>query len=336
MAEPDARRGLPDEWPLVSETVAFEAVHELLWEQGLSDGLPMVPPTAERLAAMLAGHPEPERSLGFMPPLFGDLTIAAVAYNCVLAGCRPQELALVATAAAACLEPDFNLLGIATTTGSAAIGMIVHGPVVQRLGINASINCLGPGTRTNAAIGRALSLVLRNVGGARSESGDMATLGQPAKFGLCFGEYAETDIPRLHARRGIETGEDAVTVIGISGTAEILPSDGRDTPEAILETIAISMRAAFLTNGACKQPQLPEHIFVLPPELAGQIRAQGWDLPRIQRFLLEASAHEGAPIAACAEDIQPVVTGGPGVKMAHLPLWGGGSRSVTVRLDAQF
>ncbi|MEZ5851731.1 MAG: hypothetical protein R3D68_13895 [Hyphomicrobiaceae bacterium] len=332
MAEPDARRGLPDEWPLVSETAGFEAVQDELGALGLGDGLPLVPPTAQRLAAMLAGLAEPERSLGFMPPLFGDLTIAAVAYNCVLAGCRPEELALVTTAAVACLEPEFNLLGIATTTGSAAIGMIVHGPQVQRLGINASINCLGPGTRANAAIGRALSLVLRNIGGARSESGDMATVGQPAKFGLCFGEGVEGDIPWLHARRGIGANEDAITVIGISGTAEILPAEGRDSPEAILETMAISMRAAFLTNGARKQPALPEHLFILPPELAGQIRAQGWDLARIQAYLLDASAHDGQPIAAGADDIVPVVTGGPGVKMAHLPLWGGGSRSVTTRL----
>ena len=93
-----------------------------------------------------------------MPPMFGDITPDAIAYQCVIAGCRPAELPVVLAAAEAILEPDFNLLGIATTTGTACVALCVHGPIARKLGINAGTNCLGPGNRANASIGRALQL----------------------------------------------------------------------------------------------------------------------------------------------------------------------------------
>ncbi len=279
---------------------------------------------------MLGGVADPGQSHGFMPPLFGDLTTAAVAYQCVLAGCHQAELPIVLTAANACLEPEFNLLGLMTTTGSAAVATLVHGPVVERLGMNSSVNCLGPGNRANACIGRAVSLVLRNIGGARAGSGDMATAGQPGKYAFCFAEGDEGGVfPRLHVRRGFAANNDAVTVLGVSGTAEVLPADGRDTPEAILDPVATSMRTAFLVNGAAKQPDPPEQVFLLPPELAAQIAGHGWDMARICAYLFEASKADGRPITTSPVTILPIVTGGPGVKLVHLPLWGGGSRTVT-------
>ena len=117
--------------PLVTEALPFDDAQARLEAAGLGDGLPLVPPTERRLAAMLAGVAHPGDSRGAMPPLFGDLIPEDVAYQCVLAGCRPGAAPLVLTAAMACLEPDFNLLGIATTTGSAAVAMVVHGPIGQ-------------------------------------------------------------------------------------------------------------------------------------------------------------------------------------------------------------
>lgn len=326
--------GLPEDWPVLADSVALETAQDVLFDAGLSDGLPLIPPTHRRLTAMLDCVADPALSLGFIPPLFGDLTIAAVAYCCAIAGCAPTALPVVATAASATLEPEFNLLGLMTTTGAAAVATIVHGPAVQRLGMNASVNCLGPGNRANATIGRAMSLVLRNIGGAKENAGDMATAGQPGKYGFCFGEAADTDLAPLHVRRGLAARDDAVTVIGVSGTAEILPVEGRETPEAILDPIAASMRTAFQVNGALKQPEQPEHAFILPPELALQIRQAGWDLDRICAYLLEASRYEGRSIATSAAHIFPIITGGPGVKIAHFPSWGGGTRMVTRKLMA--
>lgn len=324
---------MDDGFPIFADGTAHEAVEAALAEAELSDGLPVVPPTADRMARMLAGVADPDRSLGFMAPMFGDVTARRLAWCAVAAGCRPAELPVVATAAVATLDDAFNLLGLMTTTGSAAVATLVHGPVVADVSMNAGVNCLGPGNRANAAIGRAVSLALRNIGGARPESGDMATVGQPGKYVFCFAEpVAGGPLAPLHVRRGQAAGTSAVTVLGLSGTAEVLPLDERDTPEAILEPMARSMATAFVANGAYRQPAQPEHPFILPPELAGQIAAKGWDLGRIQGFLYDRARHEGRPIVDGPEGFHPVVTGGPGVKMAHLPLWGGGTRMVTVPL----
>jgi hypothetical protein len=320
-------------FPVVGADMSFEDVQALLEAAELADGLPLVPPTQQRLAAMLAGVVEPDASLGFMPPLFGEVTPRAVAYNCVLAGCRPTELSVVIAAVVACLEPELNLLGLMTTTGSAAVATVVHGPIVEQLGLNISINCLGPGNRANATIGRAVSLCLRNIGGARAGSGDMATCGQPGKYTFCFAEPTEGPFPALHVRRGVAPGTSAVTVMGVSGTAEVLPlrdGEGGDAgADAILDALAIIMRAAVETTGASRQPEAPQQVFILPLELAQRLAMAGIDLDAMQRQLYEAGRRDGARIAEDPCEIFPIVTGGPGVKMAYLPLWGGGSRMVT-------
>ena len=310
--------------PVFPETVAWEEAQSALEEQGLSDGLPLVPPTEARLAAMLAGVDAPEKSHGQMPPLFGDLTAAAVAYNCVLAGCAPGAVALVLTVAKACLQAHFNLLGVLTTTGTPTVVSIVHGPLAENLGMNAGTNLLGPGNRANATLGRAIALVTRNVAGARAGIGDMATMGQPGKYGFCFPEGVDGTFPSLPVRRGFATDANAVTVLGVSGTVEVLPLGGGETPESILDPIADAMATTREVASAGRLRDLGEQFFLLPPELARQIAKKGWDLARIRSYL----AAKG-DLARSAEDIHPIVTGGPGVKMTHLPIWAGGSQSVT-------
>ena len=310
--------------PIFDEAVPWEEAQAILAEQNLGDGLPLVSPTKARLAAMLDGVAAPNKSYGQMVPLFGDLTTAAVAYNCVLAGCAPAALPIVLTAAEACLEPDFNLLGILTTTGTPAVVTIVHGPVVESLGMNAGTNLLGPGNRANATLGRAMALVMLNIAGARAGIGDMATMGQPGKYGFCFPEGGDGTLPTLPMRRGLDAGASAVTVLGVSGTVEVLPAGGGDTPEAILEPMATTMAATRAVASAGRLRALGEQFFLLPPELAHQIAKNGWDLGRIQTYL------SGFPdLVRDAEDVHPIVTGGPGVKMTHLPIWAGGSQSVT-------
>lgn len=330
-----------DTLPMFEEATAWEEAQAALEAEGLGDGLPLVPPTRRRLERMLTDVAAPDRSYGEMPPLFGELTAAAVAYNCVLAGAGPAALPVVLAAATACLEPDFNLLGILTTTGTTAVAMVVHGATARALGIGAGTNCLGPGNRANATIGRALALVLRNVGGARPEIGDMATMGQPGKYTFCFGESDAAIFPSLPARRGVDEG--AVTVLGVSGTAEVLPLDGGDSPEAILRPAATAMQAAIAVSGAARKPVRGEQVLLLPPELAEQVVRFGWDLPRIQRYLFEAPAISATgdavaaalPPAQTPEDIHVIVTGGPGIKMTYLPLWAGGTRTITRPVPGQ-
>jgi len=317
-------------WPVVSETTAWEAAQQILADAELSDGLPLVPPTERRLQAMVGVVGDRGASRGMMPPMFGDITPETVAYQCVIAGAVPAELPVVLTAAQAILEPEFNLLGIATTTGSACVALCVHGPIARKLGVNAGTNCLGPGTRANACIGRALQLCLRNIGGARSETGDMATMGQPGKFTLCFGERTDGPFPTLTERHGFGRDVDAITVMGISGTAEVLPGDGEGaTPEAILEPIVAGMRAEIVMSSQSRKNERGEQVFLLPLELAQKIaRHDAWDIKRIQQYVFD----RGEGVASAPEAIHPIVTGGAGYKMAYLPIWGGGSQTVMRKL----
>jgi hypothetical protein len=314
-------------WPVVEESAGWEAVQQILTEAELSDGLPLVPPTQRRLEAMVAGVANRAESRGMLPPMFGELTPEAVAYQCVIAGALPKELPVVLAAAEAILEPDFNILGIATTTGTACVALCVHGPIARTLGVNAGTNCLGPGNRANAGIGRALQLVIRNIGGARSDTGDMATMGQPGKYTFCFAERNDGPFPTLTARRGLGGDASAFTVMGVSGTAEVLPGDGEGaTPEAILSPIATAMRAAIVMSGVSRKNERGEQVFLLPLEMAEKIvRHDGWDLGRVQRYLFD----EGQGVARSPDAIHPIVTGGAGYKMSYLPIWGGGSQTVT-------
>ena len=314
-------------WPVVEESAGWEAAQQILTDAELSDGLPLVPPTQRRLEAMVAGVANRAEPRGMLPPMFGELTPEAVAYQCVIAGALPKELPVVLAAAEALMEPDFNILGIATTTGTACVALCVHGPLARSLGINAGTNCLGPGNRANASIGRALQLVIRNIGGARPEVGDMATMGQPGKYTLCFAERNDGPFPTLTARRGLGGDASAITVMGVSGTAEVLPGDGEGaTPEAILSPIATAMQAAIVMSGMGRKNQRGEQVFLLPLEMAEKIvRHDGWDLARVQQYLFD----EGQDVASAPDTIHPIVTGGAGYKMSYLPIWGGGSQTVT-------
>jgi hypothetical protein len=314
-------------WPVVDEGTGFEAVQQLLSDAELSDGLPLVPPTRRRLDAMVAGVKDRGQSRGLMPPMFGDVTPESIAYQCVIAGCRAAELPVVLAAAEAILDPDFNLLGVATTTGTACVALCVHGPIARTLGINAGTNCLGPGNRANACIGRALQLTIRNVGGARSDTGDMATMGQPGKYTFCFAERQDGPFPTLTQRRGLGSDASAITVMGISGTSEVLPGDGEGaTPEAILSPIVTAMRAAIVMSSMSRRNERGEQVVLLPLEMAQKIvRHDGWDLLRVQRYMFD----EGQGVARAPDAIHPIVTGGAGYKMSYLPIWGGGSQTVT-------
>lgn len=326
------------DWPVFDAHVSWNDAQDALEKAGLSDGQPLVPPTMNRLTAMLDGVSDPVGSHGHMPPLFRELNSAVVAYNCVLAGCTPGAVSVVLTASIACLDPSFNLLGLATTTGAPAVATIVHGPVAEALGMNGGVNCLAPGNRANATLGRAISLVLRNVAGMCTGAADMATMGQPGKYGFCFPESNDTTFSPFHARRGFDRRDSAVTVLGVSGTAEVLPSvetGNWDAPEVVLNPVALMMRATLVAGGGARKSEGSEQVLLLPPELAVLMVQRSWTIDTIQKYLCsDAPTFDGTPIADSPDDIHVIVTGGAGVKMTVLPLWGGGTRAVTRQLVA--
>jgi hypothetical protein len=305
--------------PVFPDDSAWDRAQAELLDAALIDGLPAVLPTETRLAAMLNGR-DPGESLGYMPPLFGELTNQAIAYCCVLAGCRPAEFPVVREAALATLEDEFNLLGIQTTTGTPTAAVMVGGPIAATLGMNAGTNCLGPGNRANACIGRALRLVLTNIGGARPLIGDMATMGQPAKYGMAFAEGSHALAPG--------PTESRVTVIGLSGTMEVLPEQGASTPEMVLRPALVAMRGARIAAAAGRQKPPGEQFLLMPPEMADILSGAGWTLADAQAFLHRESGTDW-PIVRSPADIRIVMTGGAGVKMTCLVPWGGGTYAVT-------
>lgn len=338
---------MPQDWagfPVFEEDIAWECAQAALLEAQLGDGLPQVTPTPARLQAMIAGREHFTDVHGHMQPLFGELRLDAVAYQCVLAGCRPEELPIVWSAAKACIDERFNLLGLLTTTGTPAIALILHGPITERLAFNASSNCLGPGNRANACVGRALSLVLFNIAGAKPGVGDMATMGQPGKYGFCLAEGQHRLVDSLSVRRGLAADCDALTIIGVSGTAEVLPVGGASRPEDVLDPVALSMRTAPTVSGAGRDRDPGEQLFLLPPEMADRIDAAGWNLPAVQQYLYDhielaaigssKPASTTSPRAAASPgDIHPIITGGPGVKMTYIPSWSGGTWSITAPIE---
>lgn len=207
-------------------------------DQGWGDGLPMIPPTAERVAAMLDGVDDPLRERGEIPPRGGIVTPEAVAANAVMAGCRPGVVPLLLAAVDALLDPALNLQGLQSTTNPAGPMVIVNGPVRRRLGIAAGGNALAGGNPANLTIGRALQLVLRNIGGAVPPI-DQSVLGSPTKRGLVLGENEEeSPFEPLHRRRGLRGGS-AVTVLHVESLVNV-PAPYRE-PDAIVRMMAHAM-----------------------------------------------------------------------------------------------
>lgn len=324
----------------VPDGTPVEEATDALLARGIGDGLPVVPPTRERWERMLGGVAEPDAVLGAVPPLWGELTASAVAYYCVLAGCRPGALPVVLAAARACLEPAFNLLGVATTTGTAAVAVVVHGPLLRDLGLTTGTNLLGPGNRANATLGRALALTLTGIGGVVPGVTTMATTGQPGRYTFCLAESDDAPYPRLAERRGVGAGEDAVTVMAVGGTAEVLPRDKLPAPDDILQPLAELLCGAALAAGDPARMAGAEQSIVLPPEVAARLAGA---LPRLEAVqqqlfsrgnaaLCARTSRAGLRVAVDPEAIAPILAGGPGVKMLHLPGWIGASRAVTHRV----
>lgn len=333
-------------FPLFEPTTDWESGNQILYDKGLTDGLPVALPTTERLEGMLEQISDTEKSYGKVPPGMREANPANIAYHAVMAGCRPEEFPVVLTAVAAALDPAFNLMGIQTTTGTPTTAVVMHGPVVEQLGANSGANCLGPGNRVNACIGRAVRLALTNLGMAYPGTIDMATMGQPGKYTFCFAETPETSfVPPLHVRKGLSLDQGAVTLLGVSGTVEIY--DTSQQADATLETLVKSIQIP----GNVPLAHPIEHmgsgeLFILmPPEIIDLLSASGWTLTRLQQYIFdhgtvpkaafsekvqEMIEETSVPIAKSPQHIYPIITGGIGIKITFLQMWPGGTESITI------
>ena len=273
---------------------------EACFDRGWTDGLPVVPPTDARILRMLHGtRLAPDTVVGRMPPDLVPLTVEKVAINAVMAGCRPEYMPVLLTAIEAALEPVFTLHGIVCTTCFSSPVIVVNGPVVKRIGMNGGINALGQGNRANATIGRALNLIIRNVGGGRPGELDRSTIGGPGKYTFCFAE--NEDDPRwqpLAQARGIAPGRSAVTLFQGDGIQGFVDWKSR-TPEELSRSLAMSLAAV----GHPKLCEFFNAILVLSPEHHAIFADAGWDRARIEATLHANLRRPGAAVVAGAHGV---------------------------------
>ena len=316
---------------------------EMLFARGWTDGLPVVFPTAEKVAAMVAAAGRNATDLiGPIPPRWRQATIEKIAINAVLAGCRPEYFPVVLAAIDALLDNDCQLYGIQTATNTTAPLLIVNGPIAKEIDINARGNVFGQGARANATIGRAVQLVFRNIGGDIAGETDMATHGQAGKFTACIAE-AEDDSPwtPFHVDAGFAVDDSTVTVIGASAPHNIF-TYGCETGQDVLEhfigaTLGLGHNNIIFPTGP---------LFVVSPEHAATMARDGIGKKEIQNAVFERAriplarfakrsvvglhhrrarwfAEVGDPnhigIADRAEDISIVVAGGAGIHSLFVP-----------------
>ena len=266
------------------EIAPLEDEIEACYARGWSDGLPLVPPTEIRVHRMLQGTPRsPDEIVGTIPPDGIACTIEKVAINAVMAGCKPEYMPVVLAAVeAACLE-EFCMHGLLCTTYFSSPVVIVSGPVAQAIGMNSGINALGQGNRANATIGRALQLIIRNVGGGRPGEIDRATLGNPGKYTFCFAEnLANTTWPSLSQERGFAEGSSTVTLFAGDGVQGVVDQLSR-TPESLAQSLAMSLRTVAHYKLACAA----DAFLVISPEHSRVFENAGWSKTHVKEAILE-------------------------------------------------
>lgn len=260
------------------EVAALEDEAEVPYRRGWTDGLPVIPPTPERVLRMLAGTDrDPQEVVATVPPDMARCTVEKVAVNAVMAGCLPEYLPVVLAAVEAACTPEFNLHALVATTWAAGPVVIVNGPLAGRLGMNSGMNVLGQGNRANASIGRALQLVVRNVGGGRPGEIDRATLGGPGKFTFCFAEdEAGSPWEPLSVARGFPPGVSTVTLFAGESPRGVIDQLSRE-PESLARSYAACLR----TVAHPKQLPIWDAILVVSPEHGRVFRQAGWSRARL-------------------------------------------------------
>jgi hypothetical protein len=325
----------------------FAHANQYLETQGWTDGLPVIPPTEALVTEMLRRTTRaPDEPLGRMEPLQGTVTVEKVAANAVMAGCRPEYFPVVLASVRAILQPDFHVGSTSCTTGGSAPLIVVNGPIAPRLGISGGTACFGGNIKANVTIGRAVRLVMRNLGGAKPDGMEKSTQAWPGKISCCFAENeARSPWEPWHVERGYAAESSTVTVVAVRGLYGV--TEGvQTTGEGVLETLVASMR--YVGSPIYHQMHLGiPVIVVLCPEHAQEIARAGFDRRRVRAYIHEHArlpvreirdrgyyapeAWKGVvddsdpdarvPIVASPEQIWLVVAGGDGRHSAWMPAW---------------
>jgi hypothetical protein len=325
---------------------------EFCFQQGWTDGLPVVPPTAERVGALLeAARLDPKQEIGFVAHRAVSVTAEKVAINAVMAGCRPEYMPVVVAAVEGIVDPRWSYHGPGTSTAGAAVLMIVNGPIARALDINAGDNLFGPGWRANLTIGRAVRLVMRNVCGSVPGTLDRGTLGHPGKLSYVIAEN-EADSPwtPLHVERGFRAEQSTVTVMAAEAPHQFY-NQLSSGAEGVLTTLCDDMRISGNVMGQ------PHYALVIAGEHMRTIAGDGWDKKRIRQFVWENTQNSHAhlkrtqrmtgalqpgdetklrPLVAAPDDILVVAAGGrAGAFSGYIPGWSSAKSSQAVTKEVK-
>ncbi|MCZ6888272.1 MAG: hypothetical protein O7H39_07230 [Gammaproteobacteria bacterium] len=341
----------PDAPDLIKAPESLDAINRVFYQRGWTDGLPVVPPTPERHEAML-GDRDPSELIGIVEPQLGQATVSKLAVNAVMAGCEPSFFGVVIAITRAMCNPSFNLKALQSTTHPCTVLSLVGGPVCDDIELNGMYNAMGQGQKANAAIGRAIRLILTNIGGAVPGVLDRSTMGSPAKYSFCFAENdAANPWEPFHVELGFDPNQSCVTVCGVEGPHNVNDHYGR-TGEEILLTIAGTLASPGANNFYLEgQP-----IVVIGPEHAEVIAGDGFSKAQVREFLSERAiiprvlvsdamlevmiermpdhvlgpqGRDGIRFVTKPDDLIVLVAGGAGRHSAILPTFGHATRAVT-------
>lgn len=316
----------------------MDAVEHFFGKQW-SDGLPVVPPTDERLAAMLAAtRRDPDELIGLVPPLMAPATVRAIALHAIMAGCKPSYLPIVIGAMECMLDERFNLTLLQATTSAGAPFILVNGPYANEAGLHGGMGCFGPGFRANATIGRALRLMMMNLGGGIPGITALSGFGGPWRYTYCIAENeAESPWASYASTRGFQAGVDVITAIPLEGPI-LVWDDASEEPERLAVAIA-DMMSAIGGGNIYRQADMA---VVLSPQHAQVFAGAGMSRADTHRLLIERACRplreirrggiwrgesgaarwpfkvalddDEAPIPAVGDpgDLHLIVAGGPG------------------------
>jgi hypothetical protein len=261
---------------------------EFMFAQGLTDGLPVIPPTPERVLRMLGGtRRNPPEVVGTCAPNYAPVTIEKIAINAVMAGCKPDYLPVVIAAVEAVCTPEFNIHGVTATTYGATPIIVVNGPIRHKIGMNMGINVFGQGNRANATIGRAVKLVVRNVGGGKPGEVERACFGSGSKYTCCFAELEEkSPWEPLHVERLFDAGDSVVTCFGLEGGPHQIADQTSRSARALVGSIGLGVEASWHP----KTHNVGDILLVISPEHVDTIWNDRWTKQEVRQRIQEITA----------------------------------------------
>jgi hypothetical protein len=336
---------------------SLEEIEDKLYRNGCTDGLPIIPPTEERVMRMIEYNKlDPQQVVADIPPQNGPATVEKIAINAVIAGCRPEYFPVIIAAVEAMTEKGFDLFGVQATTHPCGLLTYVNGPIAKTLEINSSSGSMGPCWKANATIGRAVRLILLNCGGAFPGKVDKATQGTPAKFTFCFAENEEANPwEPFHVERGFKPIDSTVTVLGLEGPHDINGQDATKA-ESFLRILASSIISAGSSNFRFVTGS--DLVICLGPEHAAILARGGLTKNDIKEYLFKtarvpldliseehlvarkkAPAQHGEfdgvspiPVVLDKQNFLIFVSGGSGLHSSWMPSWGGPKHRAVTKL----